>query len=144
MLLAVQEPDDSIGWVEALIPMVGIGAILMIAGAFTITTAHRLAAGRVAKNGVLGIRTRASLSSDEAWLAAQQAGEPHLVRSGWTAAVTGPVALAVGAAIGAGDAERALVGWTVVLLLGVTALTVLAVRGAVVGHRAARTHVDQA
>lgn len=129
---------------EAVIPMLLVGGILVATGVFVVTTARRLADGRIAKNWLLGIRTPATLASDGAWLAAHRAGERDLVRCGWSAAVTGPAAIAVGAGVGAGDAERALAGWGVALGIGVVVMLWFGVRAAVVGHRAAKAIVTDA
>ena len=135
MLLAT---DHAATWGEAILPMLLVGGILLATGVFVVITAHRLADGRIAKNRIIGIRTRTTLSSDEAWAAAHQAGAPNLVRCGWASALTGPAAVGIGVAVGAGDADRALAAWGIALGVGIVALLWFAIAALIGGQRAAK------
>ena len=138
MILAAEGADDAVTWGDALVPMSITLVVLVSVGFFTIAIAKRLADGRIRKNWLMGIRTRTTLTSDATWAAAQQAGERDLTRSGWASLITGPAALLIGLAVGAGDAERALLGWGIALGVGMVALVFFALKAVLVGHRAAK------
>src|SRR4051794_2175573 len=98
--------------------------VLAIVGAVSIwLTATYAADGRLPRNHMAGIRTRATLRSDEAWSVA------HTTAKGW---------LWAGSAAFASAAVPALLGrWTVVVwLLGLG--LVLVVVGGVLGQRRAK------
>jgi hypothetical protein len=89
--------------------LMGTGLMLIVAG-------RRAAAGRLRQNRLVGVRTTLTLSSQEAWDAAQLAGGRRLSTSGFGPLMSGPLLLTrprngVGATIAfAGLAW--MVGWT--------------------------------
>lgn len=121
--------------------LVGILAVVMIgSGLLVIGIARRAADGRTGRNPVAGIRTKATMSSDEAWDAAHAAGLQLTVIGGWAAVLSGlasiPVALlfwqqGVSAEAGSGMAIMVSAG------LGSAGLVGFVIAGAVKGHRAA-------
>jgi hypothetical protein len=132
---------DEVSWLVALALSGGIGLILVATGLFVISIANRGADGRLAKNRVAGIRTTATLKSDEAWLAGQQAGHRYSVLAGKFSVATGVVPVVIGLVMALFNAVRPDVYlgiWVALLLVGVAFLVGAAVAGAVVGHRAAK------
>ncbi|OLT54478.1 SdpI family protein [Cellulosimicrobium sp. CUA-896] len=102
--------------------------VLLAAGLVLVWCARAAADGRLGRNQVAGIRTAATLASDEAWRAAHRRARPLSEGAGWVLAAAGPVLLLV-----PGDSLSAVVaGAAALIALGLT------VAGAVVGSRAAR------
>lgn len=136
---------DPISW-PAAVAVTGLsGLSLVAAGVAIISISARAADGRRGRSRVAGIRTRATLRSDEAWLAAHRAGERSTRIGGWLTIVSGLVPLVAGAIIAGfdlADAETYMVVWVVLLLIGIAAMLVAVVHGAVVGNRAARAVHD--
>ncbi|MEM7141693.1 MAG: SdpI family protein [Actinomycetota bacterium] len=137
---AARDAEESFAWGEAVVPMIIVLVVLTLTGLFQMRVARKLADGSIRRNWLMGVRTTATRSSDEAWLVAQKAGEADLVRTGWTAIATGPAAMLVAVAVGATDAERAMIGWGIALGIGMVALMAFAIRGTVRGHRAAKAY----
>jgi uncharacterized membrane protein len=134
-MLAQQEPTT---WTVVIVTMVLVGLILVASGLAVSVIAQRTADGRIGPNGIAGIRTRATNSSDEAWLAAHREGRKLSVWGGWVMALSAPVAAGVGVLVGVGrNADRAMLGWGIAVGVGAVASTALIVTGAVRGHRAA-------
>ncbi|PFG20925.1 SdpI family protein [Serinibacter salmoneus] len=102
----------------------GGGAMLWIAGASV--------RGTLTRNGIAGVRTTATLASDEAWAAAQTAAAGPTRLGGVLAVVTGFAALAVGIADPAADVALA-----VVALAGTGLVLASVLVGAARGNRAA-------
>lgn len=100
--------EDPIGWTAALILMVTVTLVMVAVGWLVIVIAERAADGRLGSNGLAGIRTRATRSSDEAWRAAHQV------------------------------AERPTAIWSVAITVGGTLLLILSGFGAWKGHAAAK------
>ncbi|UFU02053.1 SdpI family protein [Ruania suaedae] len=115
------------------------GLLLVAAGVAIVVVARRAAQGRIGRNQIAGIRTAATLASDEAWLAAHRAGEPLMRLGGWLCALTG----AVTAVLAWLELDNAwLLG---AVLLGGTALVLVAVIGSAArGQRAARAVGERA
>lgn len=131
--------DESVSWAEAL----GVGGSLAIviagAGVLVREVAVRTADGRWGRNSVAGIRTKATQSSDAAWLAAHEAGERTSRLGGVVAIVAGLSALMLGPAlaVGGGSPEHYFVAAMTIIGVGVALMALLVVAGAVSGHRAA-------
>ena len=135
VVLAQQDP---IGWTAAILLMVTVSLVMVGSGWLIIWIAVRTADGRLASNGWAGIRTRTTRSSDEAWITAHRAAEGPTKLAGWASIVSGVAAVALGIFFGDGDAERATLIWTTVIMVGGTLLTVLVIYGAWKGQRAAK------
>lgn len=133
--------QETVSWTAALGLTVAVGLCMVVAGIAVIVISKRAADGRLGKNRLAGIRTRATLSSDEAWEAAHQAGlRPSLV-GGWISMATGIVPLVIGVVLALFDlatAEQYMVVWTVLILSGVAVVLVAVVLGAIIGNRAAK------
>lgn len=111
---------------------IGIGLLLLLTGAAVAAVSSRAADGRLRRNALAGIRTGATLASEAAWVAGQQAARPLSDAGGAAFGVTGlPAALAPRAAAFAGVA---LVGTGVA-----TALLLVAARQAGRAARASGT-----
>lgn len=133
-----QEPEGS--WAGAWALVLVVATVMTGAGVLIVVVARRTADGRTGRNPVAGIRTGATMSSDEAWAAAHVAGRRLTELGGWGAIAAGVGSLPVAAVLAirgetaetvsnAALAVAAGVG-SVLLLAGVTA-------GAIKGHRAA-------
>jgi uncharacterized membrane protein len=83
-------------------------------------------------NSVMGIRTKATMSSPEAWQRSHQAARPGLRRATWVA-LAGIAVQVVGITVGVGTAASAAVA--VVVFAAVTALILAA---ALTGNKVAR------
>lgn len=129
--------QETLTWTPALLVMALTGITLVVAGRVVISVARRTADGRLGRNGLAGIRTKATRSSDEAWHAAHTVGLVPTVLAGKVAMATGPVAMALGLALGR-NPERAMLFWGVVLGMGTVALTGLVVYGGWKGNLAAK------
>lgn len=113
--------DDLAARVVLVVVMVATGVVLL-------ATARAGADGRLRRNGLVGIRTPATMASDEAWRAGHVAAEPATRWAGWVAIASGvPALLPVAVGVGVGS-----------VLAGSAAVLALVVRGAVVAGRAAR------
>ncbi|TSD49072.1 SdpI family protein [Rhodococcus sp. KBS0724] len=84
-------------------------------------------------NSVMGIRTKATMSSPEAWQRSHQAARPGLRRATWVALAGIAVQVVVGSTVGVGTAASAAVA--VVVFAAVTALILAA---ALTGNKVAR------
>lgn len=107
---------------------IGLGLLLIAAGAILGVVAYRSHRGTLPRNWIVGIRTTTTLASDEAWNAAHRAGARALSVGAWGALLTGAVLL-LRPSNGLGLAVMAaglvwLLGWVV--------------RAAYLGTRAAR------
>ncbi len=133
--------QESMSWAGALGVTILVGAGMVAAGFAVLAISARAADGRLGRSRLAGIRTRATLSSDEAWSAAHQAGRGPTDLGGWLSIATGIVPLLAAAVMGLfgiGDAERYMVVWTALYLIGVAALLAAVIYGAVLGQRAAK------
>ena len=101
-----------------LVPRLGIGLLLLLSGVAVAAVNRRAADGRLRRNALAGIRTRATLASDAAWVAGHVAARPLSDASAAVFAATGLLAaLASRAALFAGVVLVGTVGATVLLLL---------------------------
>ncbi|MBZ4319754.1 SdpI family protein [Streptomyces huiliensis] len=87
----------------------------------------QVASGNIERNSMIGIRTKATMSSDDAWKAGHASASPLLMVAYLTAYSVGAVSLAISLALSLSDAENPaviivpLVGIVVVLALLATA-----------------------
>jgi len=106
-----------------------IAALALIAGGIALTAAAAMArAGRLSRQSWVGIRTRATLASDEAWYAAQGAGASWVMVGGVIMALGGLLTLLT-------ESDSAA---TAVALVTVAAALVPILIGASLGQAAAR------
>lgn len=105
---------------DILGPMV-IGVLFVIGGLAMLVMGVRIRAGKLHRNRWAGMRTTASMQSDEAWDAAQRATLPSL----WIAA---PILIAIGAVdigIGVvGGFDQVVIALSVLAILVVVAMAV--------------------
>ncbi|GAB3044192.1 SdpI family protein [Sediminivirga luteola] len=114
---------------EELIARALLACSMMGSGVLLLWIAEAAANGRLRRNQLAGIRTAATLASDEAWLAAHRRARPSTRWAGWCAVLGGvPAVLPVPLPIFAGAA-----------LLGCLGMIGLVLYGAAVGTAAART-----
>lgn len=133
--------QDSISWLGAFGLAGGIGALMVVSGLSIISIANRAADGRLDKNWAAGIRTKATLSSDEAWLAAHRAGQERTVLAGKLSIASGVVPFVLAAFLAATSLISAdtFVGvWFALLMVGIAAMLTAVISGAVQGNRAAK------
>lgn len=139
--------ESEISWAAAIGITVPVTIVLIGAGLLIRELAVRGADGRLQRNRIAGLRSPASLASDEAWLVAHEAGLVDTVRGGsvaiWSAIAAVVVAWLL-AALGSLDAEGVVMAWTVILLAGVVAMSVLVLRGFIHGNRAAKAVASDA
>lgn len=83
---------------EEVSPVVslGVGALMIGAGALLWVMAVRTASGRTGRNNLIGIRTKATRSSDGAWLAAHKAAERSFQVAAVECALTGLALMVLG------------------------------------------------
>lgn len=133
--------ESDLSWAVAAVITLPVTAIMIFSGLFAKGLAERAADGRVGRNRLAGLRTPATLASDEAWSAGQQAALADTVRGGelgaWISALALVVAWGLGA-LGVVGPEGTVVIWTIVLLTGVVVMAGLLVRGAIRGNAAAK------
>ncbi|MFG6280277.1 SdpI family protein [Microbacterium sp. 5K110] len=123
-----------------MIPTLVIVSVSMLALAGVASwTARRSAAGTLARNDLIGIRTVATQASDAAWIAAHRAGAADLRRSAIVAVVT--AVLPWCALLLPGAAQEPVMA--AVIVLGAVTVIGFSVRAAVVGGRAAREVTDR-
>ena len=110
-----------------------IGIALAVAGLALIVVARLTGGGRLGRNRLVGIRTRATLTSDAAWAAAHRAAAPALSWAGATAMGIGVVLATL----------RPSTGDTVALAIAGGVITLgLVAAGSAKGLRAARAAGD--
>ncbi len=108
---------------------IGLGLLLIAAGILVWIVAVRGADGRLEKNWIAGIRTRATMRSDKAWLAAHEKA-------------LGPSKLAAIGSVFIGLLLIVIrpegIGFAFIMIAGAFLLPALVVYGAVLGNRAAK------
>lgn len=132
--------EGEISWVLAWVVIMLMAVVMAGAGWVVVFVARQAADGQLGRNAIAGIRTPATLSSDEAWNAAHIAGQRLTLLAGWSSiGFAGlSVVLAGGVAATGGSADSALTTAVVVSGgLGLVGLLGLVIAGAVKGHRAA-------
>ena len=85
------------------------------------------------RNRAIGIRTKHTLSSDEAWRRGHRAGWPWVLSAGIAAAVTGTAGLSI--SLATRGVSEAVIG--ILALVGFGAVLLLVVLSGVVANRAA-------
>ena len=128
-------------WVGAVASTASTSLILIGAGIAVRTIAKRAATGQLDRNGLGGIRTRATMASDQAWEAAHKAGWAPTQRGAFVLMATGVLSIMpapILALLGSWTATRYMTLWTVVLCLGMAIALTLIVIGANLGNRAAQ------
>ena len=113
---------------EELIGRIVLAVVMAATGVLLIWQARAAAAGKLRRNQIAGIRTAATLSSDEAWLAAHQRAKNVCVLA-WVEAL---------AVAGAVVLPLSIAGFVSVVLAGCLIMLALVLYGAHVGVAAAR------
>ncbi|SDC55633.1 SdpI family protein [Streptomyces prasinopilosus] len=85
------------------------GAGLLTLGAVVHYMKSQVASGSIHRNSAIGIRTKATMSSDHAWQAGHASAAPMLTVTFLTAYATGALSLALGLALTLSDTENAAV-----------------------------------
>ncbi|WP_454151051.1 SdpI family protein [Microbacterium lacticum] len=111
-------------------------AIALLAGIATAWWGLACLAGRLPRNLVLGYRTRAALSSRDAWDAAHRGYAPFLIGGGLVLAASGVAAIIMVLTDATG-----LIGPAITA--GIIALLAALVGGGIFAHRALRRHLTQ-
>ena len=109
---------------------VPLGVLLLLLAVWAAITARGGWIGALRRDGRLGARTPAASTSDDAFALANRVAAPVLAGAAGAALLTGVIVLAVPLSVAA---------VLVVVLLGLVGSVVLAVAGATLGERAART-----
>lgn len=103
------------------------GAVIALVGVLLAVVGRRARAGSLTRNRWAGVRTPATLASDEAFALGNRVASPFLLAGGGIAVVVGPV-------LALAPSSAAFVVLTAIAVLGVVALTVA---GGVLGSLAA-------
>ncbi|MEU7430773.1 SdpI family protein [Streptomyces sioyaensis] len=120
--------DPVAGWVF------GIGLIAL--GAVIHYVKNQVASGNIRRNSVIGIRTKATMSSDSAWEAGHASASPMLTVTYLTAYTVGAATLAISLALTLSDADNPAA--IAVPLAGIVAVLALLTAAAVKANSAAR------
>ncbi|MEV5572750.1 SdpI family protein [Spirillospora sp. NPDC052269] len=72
------------------------GIVLAVAGLAVLVSGLAAASGRLRRNAFVGIRTRTSMSSDEAWAIVHDAGGPWITAAGLALLIGGVVTATAG------------------------------------------------
>lgn len=124
-------------WTAAIVLMVVVGVALVATGLLVAGIADRTADGRIGPNRWAGIRTRATRSSTEAWLAAHTTAHRLTVLGGRLMALSGVAPIAVGVIAADGDPDEAIGWWGSSCLTLITVSVALVLVASLNGHRAA-------
>ncbi len=111
-------------------------AIAILAGLLVLWWGIACLAGRFPRNLVLGYRTRAALSSRDAWNAAHRGYAPFLIGGSLLLALSGATAIILVLTDAAGLVGPAITVGIIALLAGL-------VVGGIFAHRALRRHLTQ-
>lgn len=114
--------EEAVGGVLLGLTAVALGPLV-----HALTTAA--AEGRIARNQLVGIRTRRTLSSDAAWTRGHAAAAPWTRRTAWATALVGLVTVALALSDRPAAAFVAGMGAMAVLVLGLLVATSVAGRG---------------
>ncbi|MEV0300770.1 MULTISPECIES: SdpI family protein [Streptomyces] len=112
----------------------GVG--LMTLGVMIHYVKSRVASGSIERNSTMGIRTKATMSSDRAWQAGHASATPMLTATFLTAYAMGAVSSALGLAFTLGDVRNAAV--IIVPSAGLVAVLALLTAAAIKANSAAR------
>lgn len=133
--------NNEMSWLVFILVAGLTSGVTTAAGVFVRELARKAARGELERNRVAGMRTKATLASDEAWLAGHIAAEADSVRGAQAMIAGSIVAFVIPAVLGMASvigAEGALVTWTVLLMLGVGALVVYMLRATRAANMSAR------
>lgn len=108
--------------------LLGLTAVATGPLVHALTTAA--ADGRIARNQLVGIRTRRTLSSDDAWASGHSAAMPWTRRTAWATALVGLVTVALAVSDRPAAAFATGLGAMGVLVLGLLVATSAAGRAA--------------
>ena len=117
---------------DLLLAKVILAVTLVSAGVVQVWLARATASGRVGRNPLAGIRTKATMASDEAWLAAHRAARSPMETCGWCTIAAGLLGLVA----------PSMILLIAVAVTGTVLALVLIATGAVRGSRAARKVAD--
>ncbi|MBH1938823.1 SdpI family protein [Streptomyces sp. AV19] len=119
-------------------PVAGLvfGVGLFTLGAMIHYMKNQVASGNIQRNSVIGIRTKATMSSDSAWEAGHASASPMLTVTYLTAYAVGAITLAIGLSLMLSDARNPAV--LIVPLTGIGAVLALLTAAAVKANSAAR------
>ncbi|MFE9252042.1 SdpI family protein [Streptomyces sp. NPDC007088] len=112
------------------------GAGLLTLGAVIHYMKSQVASGSIQRNSAIGIRTKATMSSDRAWQAGHTSAAPMLTVTFLTAYATGAVSLALGLAFTLSDTVNATV--IIVPSAGLAGVLALITAAAIKANAAAR------
>lgn len=135
---------DPISWLEVSLIMAGVGALLAVSGLVIIGISVRAADGRLGRNRLAGVRTKATLSSDEAWRIGNETAQRKTKQAGWACIGAALVSPTLALLVGWGDTERAIAIWAIAIGVGTVLLTLLAIKAAIDGNRAAKHYQQDA
>ena len=106
---------------QAILGPIVIGVLFMLGGVAMLVIGTRIRAGRLARNRWVGMRTTATMRSDEAWDAAQRATLPSLWLAGPVLILLGAVDVVIGIV---GGHDRVVIALSVVAIIVVIAMAV--------------------
>lgn len=112
----------------------GVGLITL--GVMIHYVKNQVASGSIQRNSAIGIRTKATMSSDSAWEAGHASASPMLTVTYLTAYAVGAITLAISLALTLSDAENPVV--IIVPLTGIGAVLALLTAAAIKANSAAR------
>ncbi|MFD7505141.1 SdpI family protein [Streptomyces sp. NPDC059850] len=112
----------------------GVGLITL--GAMIHYVKNQVASGSIERNSVIGIRTKATMSSDHAWQAGHTSAAPMLTVTSLTAYAVGAISLAISLVLTLSDTENPAV--IIVPLTGIVVVLALLTAAAVKANSAAR------
>lgn len=110
--------------IGAAIALIGAGVVMLVLGVKSYN-------GSLKPNGTAGLRTKATLASDEAWYAGQKAGALGTIAGAVVCFVGGVVSVVLGLVV---DDDAAVTA----IKLTLVPLTVVTVMSLIVGNRAAK------
>ncbi|MFI1302347.1 SdpI family protein [Streptomyces sioyaensis] len=119
-------------------PVAGLvfGVGLTMLGVMVHYVKNQVASGSIRRNSAIGIRTKATMSSDGAWEAGHASASPMLTVTYLTAYAVGAITLAISLALTLSDTENPAV--IIVPLAGICAVLALLTAAAIKANSAAR------
>lgn len=129
--------EAPITWAAAWAIMLGVGLLLVLSGLLVAGIAERTADGRMGMNGLAGIRTQATMSSEAAWRAAHREGRRFTAFGGRMLSAGAFIAIGAGLWFGEGDPDRSLTAWAIAVGIASVVILIPILLGARAGHRAA-------
>jgi len=130
---------DTVSPTVALIFGIVIGIIMWITGGLVIEVNKRAADGRLKRSRIAGLRTKATLASDEAWLAGHTAAHQSTIVAGSLSMASGVVSVVFGvvAATNVMSGSAAMVAIAISVLAGSLLLVAFLLRATIQANRAA-------